>query len=113
MHFLPNNVELNNLLLDFMIRVNCEQQLLHNFLWVADALKKAVNLLCSDILSPRVKISRSGFGFRPLLVGTAFINESSCLARTTVDRIESEEKEWQRIDDSIRSIDSIGSSSKC
>ena len=108
-HFLPNNAELNNLLLDWLIRVNEDQKILHSFLSVADALKKAVNLLCIDTLSPRVKINRSAaFGFRPLLVATALVNESASQARTAVDQIQSFSSDWQRLDESIGSIDSTG-----
>ncbi|MGA3112052.1 MAG: hypothetical protein ABSE15_08475 [Candidatus Bathyarchaeia archaeon] len=103
--FSQNNPELNNLLLDFVIRVNDEQNALYNFLSVAEALKKAVSLLNSQPLNTCVRINDPfGFSFRPILVATAIINESANKARTTIDQIKSEEKEWQRLDQNIRSL---------
>jgi hypothetical protein len=109
LHFFLSNNALNNLFLDFLIRLNDELQALHNFLSVTETLKIAIKILCSDTLSPRVKINRNDpFGFRPLLVATALVNESASKARTAVNEFKSEEKEWQRLEQSVKSIDSIG-----
>jgi hypothetical protein len=67
--------------------------------------------ICCEHLNPRVKISRNDlFGFRPLLVAMAFVNESASKARTTLDQIKSETLEWQMTDtpkgrrDTVRKI---------
>ncbi len=88
----------NNLLLDWIIRVNDEQQAIHNFLTVADSTKKSLALLRNQILNPRITINRNGaFNFRPILVATAMIMESASKARGTVEQVQSEEKEWLQL----------------
>ncbi len=109
--FLLNNAKQNHLLLDFLIKVNDEQMRLHKLLSIADALKKALKLLCSQPLNPCVKINRNDpFGFRPLLVATAIVNESASKARITIDQFKSVEKEWQQLEQSIRVLDSTATS---
>lgn len=106
LHFFLSNNEINNSLLDFLIRLNEDHQALHDFLSVADALKIAVNLLCSETLSPRVKISKSdAFGFRALKAATTLICEGANKARSALNKIKSDEK-WQSLEQSIKNIDS-------
>lgn len=102
--FSRKNVELNDLLLDWMVLVNLEEQAFQNFLLVAISLRKAVKLLNTDLQSPGIKIDTCMHRFvsRRILIASAMVKESSNTARVAANLIQSNEGRWRDIDQKIK-----------
>jgi hypothetical protein len=100
--FSSENVQLNDLLLEFFIKTNDDQIVTQNFMSIAASLKNSIGMLNSKILSPNSRKCRNEhFGFRLLFAAVAMINESAKKARETVDLIQGEEKERKKLDHEI------------
>ena len=95
--FSPSNAPLNNLLLNWVILLNQDEQAIRKFLSVASSLRKVVGLLSSDVLSAGIEPdgNKPRFGSRLLLAATAMVNESASTARAVVKLMQSKEKQWQ------------------
>ncbi len=95
--FSPGNAPLNNLLLNWIILLNQDEQVIQNFLSVATSLRKAIGMLSSNVLSGGIEPDSSNprFGSRLLLAATAMVTESACTARAAVNLMQSKEKQWQ------------------
>ena len=102
--FSPQNAELNDLILDWIVLLNVEEQAFQKFVLVASSLRKATELLNKNPFFAATKIDPSMLRscFRLLLIATAMFNENAEEAKEALKNVQSNETRWREIEEKVR-----------
>ena len=104
--FSPQDAELNDLQLDWIVLLNVEEQAFHKFLSAAYELTQAIELLNANPFSADTKVASTSqrFRFRLILIATAMVNENSETAKEALKNVQSNETRWREIEEKIRGL---------